>query len=97
MTALPGQPPWVPAGVRRGGRGYLGRGGERVGAALVGVVHQLLQGLQELQQQRHAQLVGMVTVVRVAGAPLAELRVGVQTVGRQIGRASCRERVSSPV
>ena len=66
-------------------RTHLGRGGECVGAALVGVVHELLQVLQEMQQQREPQLVGVVALAVPAGAaPRAQLLLlRVQAVGRQ--------------
>ena len=71
--------------MRPGGCYYLGRGGEGVGAALVGVVHELLQVLQELQQQRQTQLVGVVAVAVASGpAPRPQLLLlWVQAVGSQ--------------
>lgn len=64
-------------------RAHLGWRSECVGTALVGVVHELLQVLQELQQQRQAQLVGVVTLVALGSTPLAQLLLRVQAVGRQ--------------
>ena len=66
-------------------RTHLGRGGEGVGAALVGVVHELLQVLQELQEQGEPQLVGVVAVaVPACPAPRPQLLLlRVQAVGRQ--------------
>lgn len=72
------------AGVRWGRyQRYLGRGSEGVGAAFVGVVHELLQVLEELQQQSETQLVGVVTFIALSSAPLTQLLLTVQTVSRQ--------------
>lgn len=64
---------------------HLGRGGEGVGAALVGVVHEFLQVLQVLQQQGEPQLVGVVAVaVPARPAPRPQLLLlRVQAVSRQ--------------
>lgn len=64
---------------------HLGRGGESVGTALVGVVHELLQVLQVLQQQCQPQLVGVVAVaVSTRPAPCTQLLLlRVQAVSRQ--------------
>lgn len=63
---------------------HLWGGGEGIGATLVGVVHELLQVLQVLQQQGEAELIGVVAIpITTRTSPCANILLGVQAVSSQ--------------
>lgn len=56
---------------------------ESAGAAFIGIVHEFLQVLKELQEQSQAELIGVVTLITLSSTPVTQLLLCVQTMGRQ--------------